>query len=206
VGAEGADSQTAEARTKPVPVAPTDCSATVGRPRGIVLNWSPNPEADIAAYVVEGRESSRGRFRQIARVEASAGLEYEHRSLPAGCEFVDRIKAVDADGLDGAWSDEVAGSTKPLPSAPSQLQCAWDGDVARLTWTASAESDVERYNVKQLGFFGAKALCAADGTSADLAAGTIGKRIKVVVTAVDVDGLESEPSEVIEISSQSMGT
>ena len=44
------------------------------------------------------------------------------------------MKAVDADGLESAWSEPAFGTTKPLPDAPTELAAEWTDDGAFVRW------------------------------------------------------------------------
>lgn len=195
-------SSLASAVTKAVPVRPRGVSAGSGEVNQVSLNWQANPEADIVAYEISASRSSDD-FSQLGRIEAEAGkaeFSYTDDPLEPGVTRHYRVRAIDADGLEGKWSESVAGDTKPLPDAPTDLKVEWADGKARLTWTAPAQNDIVKYRVWQPRLiFGSRELMVVEEPLCEFDAEDVGKKLKVHVTAVDADGLESKPSEVFEI-------
>lgn len=198
-------SKVVEAVTKPVPVAPAGAQAGEGDVGRITVTWQPNTEDDIAAYIVAASPAADGTFEQIERVAAPGGepsLNYTEESLPPGITRYYRVRAVDADDLEGDWSDPVPGCTKPLPDAPRDLAYEWVNGEARLAWRPPPQEDVVRYRVLRRRFLrGSEKLDAVEEPESVLSEDTVGRRLRVVVTAIDADGLESEPSEVVDVRS-----
>jgi fibronectin type 3 domain-containing protein len=193
--AESAWSEEALAVTKPAPVPPAGLGTTDDVAGKVVLVWEPNPEADVVAYVVASRAADGSRWREVARVERCAA---EEAGLDAGEHRVYRIKAVDADTHESAWSAEVAGAARPLPASPKALNAAWAGGGATLTWRPPREGMAE-YRLYKKGLFSSERIATSREPEAALDAAAVGKRITVYVTAVDEEGLESRPSEPLEI-------
>jgi hypothetical protein len=109
--------------------------------------------------------------------------------------------AVDADTLESAWSEAVCGGTRPLPPAPADVRCAWEDGRAVLTWTAPDDRGVRSFRVARLGLMGLTSSALGDTEERRLAleAVQVGKGVRVFVTALDNDGLESPRSAVVEI-------
>ncbi len=195
-------SEVADALTKPVPGRPRDVRAGSGGVNQITINWQANPEADIVAYAISTSDSADN-FRQLARIDAKNGepaLSYTDNSLSPGATRHYRVRAIDADGLEGEWSEPVCGDTKPVPDAPTNLQCEWRDAQARLSWTAPPQDDIVKYRVWQpRTIFGNRELKVVEAPHCDFGHEDVGKKLKVVVTAIDADGLESEASQVFEI-------
>ena len=185
-----------EVRTKLAPAAPAGVSATTNVPKAVKLAWPANAEPDIKEYVVESRPAASTRFREVAR---GAPAEAAEAKLGDGERKVYRVKAVDQDGLESAWSDEVEGAAKPLPDAPADVAAEWTGDGALLTWTAPAQPDVVEYKVWKKGMMNATLLATVQDTRRALTAVEVGKKLAVQVSAVDADGLESARSAAAEV-------
>jgi fibronectin type 3 domain-containing protein/TolB-like protein len=187
------------ARTKLVPTQPTELVATTNLARSVKITFPSNPEKDIAIYVVEAASSADGKFKEIARVEAAEVEElwYTEENLSAGLQRFYRIKAIDKDTLESVWSAVVAGATKPLPAPPTSLQ--WKANTKELSWNASVTPDVKQYKVWKKGFVSSELLSTVSQTSCQFSAEQVGKKAKVMVSAVDADGLESLRSEVQEV-------
>ena len=196
-------SATVDAETKPVPVAPPGLQASVGKAQKITISWEANPEPDIAAYDVAVATDRDGLFRTLQRVDvaaASASLTYSETGLAPGLTRYYRLRAVDADDLEGEWSAPVAGTTKPLPDAPREVAYEWVEGNVHLAWQPPPQADVVRYRVQETRMLrGHNELQVAEEPSATLTADDVGRRLRVVVTAIDVDELESEPSEVVDV-------
>ena len=84
-----------------------------------------------------------------------------------------------------------------LPDAPAGLEVVSNSGTLRLVWQAPPQHDIEKYNVWQKGFLGSKILDSTEDTEYEPRPGDIGKTANLYVTAVDRDGLESVPSEIV---------
>ena len=198
----GAPSEPAVATTKPTPVAPSGLHARSAEPRTSTLEWMANPEPDIQEYQVEYRPADRGRFQSVGPVpgEAEEGMvRVAVPNLEDGREYSFRVRAVDADTLSGAWSDEVRALTKPLPPAPDALQVRWDGADALLAWNPPEVPDIASYKVWEKGLFRTVELGGTETPELRIASGRVGRGITVQVSAIDADGLESERSAAFKI-------
>ena len=184
-----------QATTKPAPVPPAGIGTTQDVAGKVVLAWEPNPEADVVAYVVESRAADGSRWREVARAKTCTA---EETGLDAGERRVYRIKAVDANTHESAWSAESAGQARPLPACPQALAAAWDGGVAKLAWKPPREGMTE-FRLYRKGLISSERIATSREPETALDAATVGKRITLYVTAVDEEGLESRPSEPLEI-------
>jgi fibronectin type 3 domain-containing protein len=193
----------ASARTKYSPATPQGLTATTHAPLAVQLAWSANPEPDIGDYVVESSSEPAGGFRKLVAVPSAGGAALSAREAslaPATVRYY-RIKAMDRDGLESAWSPVVEGRSKPLPGCPVNLQTQPVGLNARLTWTAPAAEDVRSYKLWRRKLIGWELVSATERTEYLFEATELAKPIRVAVTAVDRDELESEKSEAVEIRS-----
>ena len=188
-------SETAQAVTKPAPAAPAAPRTTDDLPGKVALTWDPNPEPDIATYVVETRAGDGSRWREIARVTA---CEAEETGLDAGEQRVYRLKAIDAHTHESAWSDETPGTARPLPPPPVALQAEVDEGVATLSWEPP-DAAVTAFRVYRKRFLFATPMVSTADPVAVLGADKLGRSASIYVTAIDEAGLESPPSERIEI-------
>lgn len=189
-----------DATTKPVPATPVVAGVTTSEARRVIVAWPANPEPDIASYRIEWAREANGRYREAGTVEGSVS-SFTHTDQPDGEPRCYRLRAVDQDTLESAWSAPVCGGTKPRPPPPSAVSAVWQEGAAELSWTAPAVPDVKAYRVSRTGFLGMGSTVLGESESAALrlTAAQVGKGISVFVTAVDADGLESERSPPLEI-------
>jgi fibronectin type 3 domain-containing protein/TolB-like protein len=187
--------------TKPAPAVPRELTATTGVAKQVQLAWHANPEADIACYVVEAAASAGARFHEITRVTATAAEKViaAETGLGDGEARCYRIKAVDRDELESGWSEVVAGVSRPLPVAPKDLAAQGQNTQVTLTWASSPSPDIKAYKVWKKTFFGADALATVESNTCTLSAEQVGKGIRVLVSAVDTEKLESARSAPLEI-------
>ncbi len=188
--------------TKPAPAAPRELAASAGVPKAVRLAWHANAENDIACYVVEAAATAGSRFREVARVSATADerMGAVEAGLGDGEARCYRVKAVDRDELESAWCPVVAGATRPLPVAPQNVAAQWQGSQAALTWTPSPSPDIKAYTVWKKTFFGAEPLMSVETNACLLTAECIGKGLRVLVSAVDAEKLESARSAPLELA------
>lgn len=189
-----------DATTKPVPATPVIAGVTTSEARRVIVAWPANPEPDIASYRIEWAREANGRYREAGTVDGSVS-SFTHTDQPDGEPRCYRLRAVDQDTLESAWSGPVCGGTKPRPPPPSAVSAVWQDGAAELSWTAPEVPDVKAYRVSRAGFLGlgSTVLGESESTTLRLAAAQVGKGISVFVTAVDADGLESERSPPLEI-------
>lgn len=188
------------ATTKPVPATPVIAGVSTSDARRVIVAWPANPEPDIASYRIEWAREANGRYREAGTVDGST-VSFTHTDQPDGEPRCYRLRAVDQDTLESAWSVPFCGGTKPRPPPPTGVSVVWQDGAADVSWTAPEVPDVKAYRVARAGFLGlgGTVLGEAESTSLRLTAAQVGKGVTVFVTAVDADGLESERSVPKEI-------
>ena len=188
-----------EAVTKVVPETPHGLKASEGKAGVVGVVWDANQEEDLAFYVVEFSAVEDRAFAEAARLPASGKRGYRQDALPPGLERYYRVKAIDADGLESDWSKPVRGTTKPLPGAPANLSVEWTGDGAVLRWDAPPQDDVERYRILNKKLLGQEEVATCGKAEYRFPAAALAPKKALRVVAVDRDGLESPPSEILEV-------
>ena len=101
--------------------------------------------------------------------------------------------------MESAWSDEAEGAAKPAPREPGDLTVEWSDGVARLAWVAASETDIVKYRVWKKNLLKWDLLSETAELELSLTTAEVGKKMRVAVSAVDVDGLESARSATVEI-------
>jgi len=195
----GSPSKPVSAETKPRPETPSGVSAESGLARKVNLKWNKNEEKDIVEYwVYKGLE---GRLDNSLLTKIKANLNtFTDTGLKDNTKYSYAIKAVDADGLESDLSDVVSAVTRMLPKAPIGLKGrALQGKIF-LTWEPNKELDIKGYNVYRKSWAKNTLITTSDRNSCEIRIDA--KSVKLYITAVDKDDLESEPSEEIEINVQ----
>lgn len=205
--ATSAPCEAVAASTKPAPAAPAGVAASTAVANAIEVTWKANPEADIASYVVEASASADGRFREVATPRATAAdtMSCTDGDRDAGERRFYRVKAIDRDTLESAWSETVPGNAKPRPEPPTNLQATWVDGAPTITWTAPPQPDIRRYRIWKKGTFRSSEIGFCESTGRRLDPAQAGAGTSVYVTAVDADELESEPSAAIAIPPPTAG-
>lgn len=197
-----APSAAAAATTKPAPGVPRELVATAATPKAVRLAWRANAESDIACYVVEAAATAGARFREVARVNATADdrVNAVESGLDDGEARCYRVKAVDRDELESGWCAVVAGAARPLPVAPQTVVAQVQEKQVALTWVASPSPDIKQYNVWKKTFFGADLLTTVETNACLVSVEQLGKGLRVLVSAVDAEKLESPRSVPLDIA------
>ena len=192
-GAKSDWSEPARAVTKPAPAAPSGVETTKRVAKGVKIRWKPNPEPDIAEYVVEGR-SPNGWSTSWKTVARGPECLVSDTGLDDGEERIYRVKAIDTDTHESAWSEEVHGTARPIPDPPRALQAErTDGGVA--VSFDPPRAGMSAFKVYRKKFIGEELLATVEEPRAVIAAPPPGDSFDVFVTAIDECGLESKPSE-----------
>jgi uncharacterized protein len=198
VDVESELSETISATTKPRPSHPTGLKGEALKAKKVPLTWISNPEKDIAVYQIYRSAGPEDGFSRIARVEGKTG--YEDKELKDGHTYKYKIRAEDKDELLSDFSETISVSTKPKPKKPEGLA----GDVVpgkvELTWQRGSEPDISHYSVYEKRFYGLDRINTVKANSFTEAGLAKGKSKTYVVTAVDNDDLESEPSQEVTIT------
>lgn len=187
--------------TKPRPVKPAGLQGEPLKIKSVPLSWQANPEKDITAYHIYRQDGTTGRFSDIAKVQGG-DTRYQDKDLKDGMSYGYKIQAEDQDGIRSDFSDEIRVSTKPRPKSPEALNGSYRNGAVDLTWNPAGEADVAYYRVYEKSFWQTEAVPGLERVTAPpvtfKANVEKGKEKTYLVTTVDRDGLESDPSmEVI---------
>jgi len=83
-----------------------------------MISWAPNPEPEVAGYVIYRSLSPTSGFTVIDSVGAST-TTFVDTGLQKGLVYFYRLKAKDADGNRGLFSNLVSGMTIPQDATPT---------------------------------------------------------------------------------------
>ncbi len=189
----------ASGTTKPRPQKPSGMRGAALKVKEVPLEWQVNPEKDITGYYIYRSVGEKDDFSKIAKVDKAS---YIDKSLKDGVVYRYKIQAEDKDGLVSDNSEIIAVSTKPRPKSPEGLNGRYEAGKVEITWNANKEADIAQYVVYEKRFFSLEKLAEVKSTSYTDSAVVKGKSKVYAVTAVDRDGLESEPGTEVNISAK----
>lgn len=206
---ESALSQTVKATTFGPPEIPQDFIASAGKFREVQLTWTPIKKEEIAGYelfrAAEGKKPESLKKISGRDVAAYTDKGGAFGSLKDNTTYQYRIASYNVADVPSAQSEPVAGITKPLPVKPAGLD-GTSGEVKQtsLKWAANPEKDIKEYLIHR-STSPDKGFSSAGGTKeTSFTAGKLedGATYYFRVTAKDTDGLESEPSDTISITTK----
>ncbi|MEK6690269.1 MAG: fibronectin type III domain-containing protein [Nitrospirota bacterium] len=194
------DSPVISAITKSVPKPVMGFNATQLEVKQVSLSWQPNPEKDIAKYVIYRGDDSNSVTKHVQDVPTSA-TNFTDRDLKDGTKYYYRVRAIDNDSLEGKFSHVVSSSTKPVPSKPQALMAQMEGERLKISWKPNPEQDIAKYVVYQKGFLSWNSVGETTETSYNHRGEfKKGKTLTFRVKAIDKDNLEGEPSLEVSIT------
>ena len=91
-----------------VPLAPLAAQTTTS----YMISWAPNPEPEVAGYIIFRSLDANTGFQAIDSVDVST-TTYVDTDLQKGTVYFYRLKAKDTDGNRGLFSDHVSAMTIP---------------------------------------------------------------------------------------------
>lgn len=194
-------------RTAEVPTAPEQLRTYSHLARRVALSWEPVEDPSVSGYVIYRSPAAGGEFRPVARRDGRFATTHVDRSLGPLRVFYYRVAAVNAAGAEGARTEAERAVTKPEPLPPVELRVAEQHlGMNVLAWEPNVEEDLQGYRLLRR--------CGASQGPRELATsvppavhravdGQVGadERCSYAVVAVDEDGLESAPSDPVEVES-----
>ncbi|MCX7007560.1 MAG: fibronectin type III domain-containing protein, partial [Kiritimatiellaeota bacterium] len=149
-GSTSTPSKVRESMTAPPPEPPPTVHATASASRALSVAWGASPAEGVVRYVVERAGAEAGPFVKLSEVEQTEFREggTAKTELRDSTKYFYRITAINRVGAVGAPSKPAAVVTLPPPAPVSGLLARSDEvRCVPLTWTASPENDVVRYDV-----------------------------------------------------------
>ncbi len=193
-------SQPVKAITKPLPLMPGELKATTDLPKTIRLTWEPSPTADVVYYKLYRAPFALGFYSYRAKVE---GTSFEDHVEEDGKLYYYKVTAVDKDGLESQMPESpVIGSTLAKPSPPSITAAKIAFNQAIITWTP-VDNRAEKYTIIRTHWEGLskkeKIFTNIYGTKFVDKTMSPGVKYTYRVLEVDKNGIESKPSEPVEL-------
>ena len=178
------------------PAVPSEVTA-LPRMNEVQLNWRPSAETTLQEYRIYRSDAPSGPFMLLA---ATTDPYYIDRGLPSNRSYHYRVSGRAREGNESALSG-VASAVTPrlLPSAPKKVRIAAAEKEITVFWLPNREPFVDHYRVYRTTQLGSGFELVArtgrplftDGPMTDEAL------YYYQVTAVGIEGDESQPSEVV---------
>jgi len=196
--------------TAALPEAPHDLEAYSHLPRRVALQWRPSDDPHVQGYVVQRSPAADGPFLNVARLEGRFASSWVDDGLGDLRVFYYRLASVNAAGAQGPPGGAVQAVTKaePLPPIGLRIEERRLGEN-RLAWEPNVEEDVAGYRVLRRGEEAEEIRVVEElpphrTSCVDRSVGA-GETVAYRVVAFDADGLESDPSEPVEVRSEDYG-
>ena len=209
-GRIAAASPPVDATTAEPPAAPKSLRAYSHQPREVALTWRPVPDPTVTGYLLYRSPAQSGEYLEITRLHGRFATTYVDRRLGALRVFYYRVAAVNAAGGVGEKASQVRAVTKAEPLPPIGLRVE-DRRLGSnwLAWDPNVEKDIAGYRLlrrrEESSSEEIVAVLEPDATRAEDREIGAGERLSYAMVAFDRDGLESEPSDPIEVESADYG-
>jgi parallel beta-helix repeat protein len=188
------------------PGAPEDLNATATSDSTINLTWTPNPENDIAGYLVYMNDPGSGPGGDFSLIHTSLGTgnSYDVTGLDEQVTYYFMIKAFDEVPNNSTYSNVTSATTpdETPPEAPTGLVVSSPtNDSLTLSWVPNSEDDIVGYNIYHsesvfIGYTKANSEPVDDFEFVDTGLDEITEYF-YKITAVDDYGLESDFSGIV---------
>ncbi|MDK9716631.1 MAG: hypothetical protein OEL57_01835 [Trichlorobacter sp.] len=194
-GTGGASSEVS-AVTRGLPPTPLKLSAAQGEPRRVTLTWESSSATDdeLSGFYLYRGEPGQEKLTKIATLALDIRSYRDgEEPLKDATAYSYVIAAFNAGGAISPLSSRANATTKALPKKIAGLQLK-DKATRLVSWQKATETDIKRYQIYRKGLMGWQRLLAVETTEWRT---TETGKLELYVTAEDLDGLESEPSEVL---------
>ncbi|MFA4829644.1 MAG: PEGA domain-containing protein [Thermodesulfovibrionales bacterium] len=203
MGTDGIKSEPVLGKTKSGVLPPENVRVEAVKINQVHLRWSiSRQDPDIEGYIIFRSETEVGQFKEAGRVDRETDSYIDKEDIRPGKIYFYRLAGKSKHGSTGPLSRAVIASIKQRPKAPTGLKGEAVQGKVLLRWEANKEPDIKGYNVYRKGWNKSALLITSSLNFGELRPEDKTKSIKLYVTALDNNGLESEPSEEIEITLQ----
>lgn len=195
-----------QGKTKPLPDSPLEFSATSNQVKEVTLNWQTSDDQDVGGYKIylvtdDEREllktiNSRSTNRYV---DTWRGLS----KLKDGTNYTYAISAFNTLKVEGAVSQTVSATTKPVPHKVVGLTVNEEETKVTLYWDANTESDIDYYEVyRGNSCANTRRISRVDSTSTRYIDDSTSpeRNYCYKIRAVDNDGLDSDFSDTQQVA------
>lgn len=195
---ESRPGEMATVTTKPRLEAVPFVQAISGLPKRVKIIWRPHPNIAVSSYRVERRKYDGGEWERACVANGRLSAECIDKRLDNGRTYQYRVLARSRSGVYTNPSQVVSAKTKSLPPLVRNIRVSIDEPKRIvLTWDASPNEDIAYYNIysSPTSMLLFSKLAKTKDTRYEDLINTNGKTRYYKITAVDVDGLESNKQE-----------
>lgn len=199
-GAKSLPSIVVTGKTKPEPIGITELQASNNLARTIRIDWKKSLQEDVVKYKIYSASSLRANFSLAGETKNNF---YIHKVNDDGVERFYKVVPVDNAGIEGTMPAHSAkGMTLRAPKAPIITRAVIENNRAIIQWHKLDDPQVKGYIVYRYeGNFSSKALRFSDIKKNEFIDKEMrtGKKYRYQVASIDKNGLESKPSESVEL-------
>ncbi len=207
-------SEAASAATRGIPLSPQGLKAKGGMVKSILIEWKPPPDPEVRGYIIYRSSSPAGPFVEIQKMRGKNKSSFldggtVKEKLTDGTPYYYRIRSYNKVNMLSQESEIIFARTKKVPHVPLGLK-ALGGQAKRisLSWDPNPEKDIRHYVIYRSDDVanGYKKITAEPGDKTDFADTKLadGTTYYYRIRAVDVDGLESELSETVSVTTKAL--
>ncbi len=186
--------------TNAPPIIPRGLKA-IGFNHKVKLTWTPNPESDIAGYVLYRALSAYSTYSNISGLIVNTA--YTDSTAGNGTNYFYKLQAVDTISQTNSGYSEIVSaepSTNVKPEAPENLHLIFvKSGTLKIKWQANEETNISYYNVyykKETGVVSSP-VSTLNYSNYEITGLDNGYKYTVYVTAVNNKNLESDASDSI---------
>ncbi|MCK5553521.1 MAG: fibronectin type III domain-containing protein [Deltaproteobacteria bacterium] len=202
------------ATTRGIPLPPEGLKAVGGMLKSILIEWTPPPDPEVRGQVIYRSPSPEGPFAEIQRIKGTKKNSFLDgrtlkKKLADGTLYYYKMRSYNKVDVFSEETEVVFARTKKAPQAPTGISALEDQPrKISLSWKSNPEKDIKHYLIYRSEGVGKRyrKVASKPGDKTDfidtkLADGTT---YSYRVKAVDVDGLQSEFSEIISATTKAV--
>ncbi|MFQ3189343.1 MAG: fibronectin type 3 domain-containing protein [Paraglaciecola sp.] len=199
-------SNTVQATTKALPLAPANINLISNEVKKVTISWSLNDDQDIGGYILY-RSEKEGEFKKLDTVKPNITV-YEDdggffSKLEHGTQYSYSVSSFNTYKVEGPKSPIYFADTKSLPTKVMGLEGKLLGSQATFKWQNNSEVDIQEYWVyRSRGCNTLRKLLTLSSTTTNFTDSDVdpGRTYCYRVSAVDIDELEGDYSDVVKIT------
>ncbi len=185
------------AKTRKLPATVKNLNVSVNQPKKILLNWDRSLDENIIYYNVYSSPTSMLLFTKLGR---SKDTKYEDLINSNGKTKYYKVTAVDSLGMESLKQDRpVQGKTLDIPNTPTISNVSSSGNGIILSWSSFGDG-YYTYNLYKSFNGRVVKIKNITGTSYVDNDVSVGVEYEYRLTAMDKYGLESDKSDVAQVS------